>query len=129
MGRCLSGLLNNTAGDKSVHPVLLSNAMAIGQVNDRVHGQDSLDCRIDALKALLPIAVPGCQAGKQRQVPTRRTPRDNDEVRISPVFVNVLLNPGYRLFHINNLGGVCVSGGQAVINGDTDPSHLDHSVQ
>ena len=58
-----------------------------------------------------------------------RATRDDDEVRVAAVFLDMGFHPGNRLFDVNNLSRVRVPGGQPVIDRHPDPSQLNHPVQ
>ena len=50
MGHSITGLLDNTSGNKAVHSILLPNAVTIGQVDNGIHRQHALNRRVDALE-------------------------------------------------------------------------------
>ena len=62
-------------------------------------------------------------------MPPGRATRNDDEVRVAAVFLDMGFHPGNRLFDVNNLGRIGVPGGQPVIDRHPDPAQLYHAVQ
>ena len=58
-----------------------------------------------------------------------RATRNDDEVRVAAVFLDMGFHPGNRLFDVNNLRGVGVPRRQPVIDRHPDPTQLYHAVQ
>ena len=58
-----------------------------------VHGDRGLDRGVDVLESRLEGAGARGQRGEGRQVPARRTAGDDDEIGITPVLGDVLLDP------------------------------------
>ena len=129
-GRGLEGLrvlgpgrLQDARGQEQVAQLLgRAQPGAAGEVVDPVVGDRHLHRGVDVLEAGLPLLAVGRERGQCAQVPTGGAAGDGDVVGVAAVCLDVLLDPGDRLLHVDDVGGEGVLGGEAVVDGHADPA-------
>src|SRR5439155_15490402 len=81
------------------------------------------------LEARLPLWVVWGQRGQRAQVSARRAAGDRDELRVTAVVGDVLLDPGQRALDVDDVVGPGVSGTDAVVDRHAHPAAVGEMAQ
>ena len=129
LGVVLPGALHDLRGEVAVaHQQRVGQAGGAGEVVDAVERHGGLHAGVGTLEAGLVLRVVRGQRGQGGQVAAGRAAGDHDVRRVAAVLLDVLLDPGDRLLHVDDLGRERVAGREPVVDRDADPAARGHPL-
>ena len=125
----LPGALDDLGGEVAVaHEDRAVEAGGAGEVVDAVERDGGLDPGVGVLEPGLVLRVVRGEGGQGGQVSACGAAGEHDVRRVAAVLLDVLLDPGDRLLHVDDLGREGVARSEPVVDRHADPAALRHPL-